>query len=151
MSSNSIMPADPSGSLESIACAAAVSTMLRMKTTPGASVCVNHWSICPWRCKRTVSRTSCGMVAFRWSPVPFAVTRPIARIWVVGTEKAGAPASDDVSVVIALSSCFPRSLGGLMQQDAEGPQRPERDQFEGHHAGAAERQRLQQSASLFGG
>src|SRR5215471_20583195 len=58
------------------------------KTTPSREVRDHHWSILPARCRATVWRTSYGRTLAISSAGLLVFSEPIARILVVGTEKA---------------------------------------------------------------
>src|SRR5215471_20882509 len=58
------------------------------KTTPSREVRDHHWSILPARCRATVWRTSYGRTGAISSAGLLVLSEPIARILVVGTEKA---------------------------------------------------------------
>src|SRR5215831_7126309 len=86
--SNVIMPAMPSGSFSSRSCASSTVLQFMTNTTPSRAVRDHHWSILPSRCRATVCRTSYGRTLAISSAGLLVLSEPIARILVVGTEKA---------------------------------------------------------------
>lgn len=85
MRANFISFSSPSGSFSSSSSASLVLLTLRMKTTPRSSYLEYHCSSLPPRYKRTVARTSLGMISRALSAVNAEVRWPTARTRVVET------------------------------------------------------------------